>query len=201
MENLLGGEEGVTDVGVSVARLLPNPWLFLEVTGQIFSGNAEGVFTSSSPGEVTYLGRLRAYQDLSESTNLDLGALYARGHNGTGIVADTDLGRLTTSLYGVDATLRWKPPRRSIYRSFVGRAETVWSWREQSGGPQHARGSTDRAIISSREPRSCRARSTRSSALRRRADMPLMLEAVFMRLALLAALSSGAASAYWASIW
>jgi hypothetical protein len=139
--NLLGGEEGVSDVGVSVARLLPNPWLFLEATGQVFSGNAEGVFTSTSPGEVTYLGHLRAYQDLSESTNLDLGASYARGHNDAGIVDGADVGRFRTSLYGIDATVRWKPLRRSIYRSFVGRAEAVWSRREQFGAPQHAMGS------------------------------------------------------------
>jgi hypothetical protein len=138
--NLLGGEEGVNDIGVSVARLLPNPWLFLEVTGQIFSGNSEGVFTSTSPGEVTYLGHLRAYEDLSESTNLDLGASYARGHNDAGIVAGTDVGQFTTSLYGIDATLRWKPLRRSIYRSFAGRAEVVWSQREQFGAPQRAMG-------------------------------------------------------------
>jgi hypothetical protein len=138
--NLLGGEEGVSDVGVSVARLLPNPWLFLEVTGQIFSGNAEGVFTSTSPGEVTYLGHLRAYEDLSESTNLDLGVSYARGHNGAGIVDDTDVGQFTTSLYGFDAMLRWKPLRRSIYRSFAGRAEVVWSRREQFDAPQRAMG-------------------------------------------------------------
>jgi hypothetical protein len=137
---LLGGEEGVNDVGVSVARLLPNPWLFVEVTGQIFSGNAEEVFTSTSPGEVMYLGHLRAYEDLSESTNLDVGASFARGHNGAGIVDDADIGRFKTSLYGIDATLRWKPLRRSIYRSFVGRAEAIWSRRVQFGGPQHATG-------------------------------------------------------------
>jgi hypothetical protein len=27
----------------------------------------------------------------------------------------------------VDATLRWKPLRRSIYHSFVGRSELIWS--------------------------------------------------------------------------
>src|SRR4030095_4354315 len=32
-QNLVGGEEGINDAGVSVARLIPNPWMFLEVTG------------------------------------------------------------------------------------------------------------------------------------------------------------------------
>jgi hypothetical protein len=32
----------------------------------------------------------------------------------------------------VDATLRWKPLRRSIYHSFVARSELVWSQRQQT---------------------------------------------------------------------
>jgi hypothetical protein len=30
-------------------------------------------------------------------------------------------------LYGVDATFRWKPLRRAIYHSFVGRSEIIWN--------------------------------------------------------------------------
>jgi hypothetical protein len=43
-------------------------------------------------------------------------------------------------LFGIDATLRWKPLSRAIYHSFVGRGEIVWSRREQFGGRQDARG-------------------------------------------------------------
>ena len=46
--NLLGGEDGIDDAGVSVAHLIPNPWLFLEATGQVFRGDSEGVFASAS---------------------------------------------------------------------------------------------------------------------------------------------------------
>ena len=42
------------------------------------------------------------------------------GHNG---VTDD----ATTRLLGVDATLRWKPLRRSIYTHFLARSELVWS--------------------------------------------------------------------------
>jgi len=139
-ENLLGGEEGLNDAGVSVARLIPNPWLFLEATGQVFRGDSEGVFHSSEPSDLSYLAHLRGYQDLSESTNLDLGVSYSRGHNAAGIVNGVDVGRFTTELFGVDATLRWRPLRRSIYHSFTGRTELVWSRREQFGGPQNAMG-------------------------------------------------------------
>lgn len=131
VNNLLGGEEGISDAGISVARLLPNPWFFLEATGQVYRGDSDDVFRSSKPGDLSYVGRLRGYQDISESTNVDLGASFVDGHNGSGIVDDVDIGRFKTRLFGVDGTVRWKPLRRSIYRSFVGRTELVWSRREQ----------------------------------------------------------------------
>ncbi len=43
MRNLLGGEEGLTDAGVSVSKLLLNPWFFLEATGELYAGTS-GVF-------------------------------------------------------------------------------------------------------------------------------------------------------------
>jgi hypothetical protein len=132
--NLLAGEEGLNDAGFSVARLIPNPWVFLEATGQVFRGDSGDVFTSSQRSDLSYLGHLRGYQDLSESTNIDLGFSAARGHNASGVVSGVDLGRFTTSLFGIDATLRWRPLQRSIYRSFIARSEVVWSRRDQPTG-------------------------------------------------------------------
>ncbi len=43
---------------------------------------------------------------------------------------------LVTQLYGIDATYRWKPLQRSIYHSFVGRSEWIWSRRDQPTGLQ-----------------------------------------------------------------
>jgi hypothetical protein len=139
--NLVGGEDGIDDAGISVARLIPNPWVFLEATGQVFRGDS-GVrlFKSSERGDLSYVGHLRGYQDLSESTNIDLGLSYSHGHNPSGIVDGVDLGRFTTGLFGVDATLRWRPLRRSIYHSFIGRTEAIWSRREQPDGRQDGMG-------------------------------------------------------------
>ena len=136
--NLVGGEEGIADAGISVARLIPNPWIFLEGTGQVFRGDSSDVFTASKPGNVSFVGHLRGYHDITESTNLDLGFSYARGYNGSGVAADQF--NLTTNLYGLDATVRWRPLRRSIYRSFVGRSEVIWSRRDQPDGLQEASG-------------------------------------------------------------
>ncbi len=138
--NLVGGEDGINDAGISVARIIPNPWFFFEATGQVFRGDSADVFQSSRRGDLTYLARLRAYQDLGEATNIDLGASLARGHNNAGVLDGVDIGRFTTRLYGLDATLRWKPLQRSIYHSFIARSEFVWSRRDQGNGPQSAFG-------------------------------------------------------------
>ncbi len=82
---------------------------------------------------------LRGYKDITESTNLDLGLSYARGHNDAALLNGT-AGDFVTQLYGVDATLRWKPLRRSIYHSFVGRGEFIWSQRQQFPVEQRAFG-------------------------------------------------------------
>jgi hypothetical protein len=124
-ENLVNGEEGIGDAGLSVSRILPAPkGVFLEATGQVYRGDSGTLFVASQKKDVGVVGHLRGYGDLTENTNLDLGFSYARGHN--------DLGSsFLTNLYGMDATLRWKPLRRAIYHSFLWRSEFVWSRRDQ----------------------------------------------------------------------
>jgi hypothetical protein len=139
-KNLVGGEDGINDAGFSVARLVPNPWIFLEATGQVFRGDSDELFKSSKRGDLSYVGHLRGYRDITDNTNIDLGFSFSRGHNSSGIVRDLDLGRFRTALYGGDATLRWRPLQRSIYHSFVGRSEFIWSRRQQPAGAQSALG-------------------------------------------------------------
>jgi hypothetical protein len=138
--NLVGGEEGIADAGFSAARLITNPWLFLEATGQVYRGDSGDIFRSSKRGDLSYVGHLRAYHDITDDTNVDLGASYARGHNPAGIVDDVDEGRFATDLWGIDATVRWRPLQRAIYNSVLGRAEIIWSRREQFGGRARALG-------------------------------------------------------------
>src|SRR5947208_1764472 len=136
--NLVGGEDGIDDAGVSVSRIIPAPkGIFLEATGQVFRGDSDAVFRAQQRSDVSTVEHLRAYRDITESTNLDLGVSYARGHNDGTTVAPGDF---ITQLYGVDATVRWKPLRRSIYHSFVGRSEFIWSQRQQFPSEQRAFG-------------------------------------------------------------
>jgi len=130
--NLTGGEDGLADAGISVAHLIPNPWLFLEATGQVYQGSSQ-IFKAPTRSDLAYVGHLRAYRDLGESTNIDLGGSIAYGHNG--VTADT-----TTRLWDVDATLRWKPLRRSIYTHVLAQGEVDWSRREDATGAVSAVG-------------------------------------------------------------
>jgi hypothetical protein len=122
-QNLLGGEEGLSDAGLSVSRLIPNRWMFLEATGEVYRGSS-GIFESHTRGDLSYVGRLRGYHDVSESTNVDVGTSLAWGRNELG-------SDFSTRIFAVDATVRYRPLQRAIYRRFLGRTELFWSRREQ----------------------------------------------------------------------
>jgi len=132
--NLVGGEDGIDDAGLSLSRFIPAPkgW-FMEGTAQVFRGDSADVFKASRREDASVVGHLRAYRDLSESTNLDLGVSYARGHNNAGVGNPFGFrsSDFLTNLYSADATIRWKPLRRAIYHSFLFRTELFWSSRDQ----------------------------------------------------------------------
>ena len=128
-QNLVGGEEGISDAGLSVSRLFPNPVLFLEATAEVYRGEMEDLFSAPRRQDLAWVGRLRGYRDLTESTNLDLGGSFARG---TG----TEGQGFHTSLVGADLTFRWRPLRRAIYKRLLARTELVWSRRDLEDGSQ-----------------------------------------------------------------
>src|SRR6202166_3483814 len=110
--NLVGGEDGIDDAGISISRFLPAPkdWFF-EGTGQFFRGDSSTVYAANRRQDLSVVGHVRGYRDLSESTNLDLGISYSRGHSNLGFNFGPNF---LTNLYGGDARLRWKPLRRAI---------------------------------------------------------------------------------------
>ncbi|CAN5889202.1 hypothetical protein BH18ACI5_BH18ACI5_28430 [soil metagenome] len=125
-KNLLGGDEGLADSGISLSKLIPNPALFLEATGEVYRGSS-GVFESQARSDISWVARLRGYRDITESTNVDIGTSYARGSNGFG-------SDFKTGIFAVDATVRYRPLQRALYRRFLGRTELFWSRREQEDG-------------------------------------------------------------------
>lgn len=132
-ENLVGGDEGISDSGFSLSKLVANPFLYVEATGEVFGGHST-VFQSDKRSHLNYVGRLRAYRDLTEGSNIDLGTSVAYG--------PTDVGPdMKKRLVGVDATFRYRPLRRAIYRRFQARTEAVWSRQDlPAAGRQNAFG-------------------------------------------------------------
>jgi len=123
MVNLLGGEEGLNDSGISVSKLIMNPVLFLEATGEVYQGD-NNLFKSYKRGNLAYVGRLRGYRDVSEAINLDVDTSIAYGHNDAG-------PDFATRVFGIDATLRYRPLQQALYKKALLRTELFWSRRQQ----------------------------------------------------------------------
>jgi len=133
LRNLFGGDEGIADSGFSLSKLIPNSFMFVDAIGEVYRGDTD-VFRGDERSELSYLGRVRAYRDLTEGTNLDLGTSYTFGPSA--LVPDFNAQRI-----GFDATVRYRPLRRAIYRQFIGRTEIVWSRQSlPDGARQHASG-------------------------------------------------------------
>jgi hypothetical protein len=119
-QNLVGGEDGIDDAGLSLSRILPAPkGIFMEGTAQVFRGDSENVYRANKRSDLSTVEHLRIYHDITDNTNIDLGGSWSRGRS--------PFGNGWNQLYGFDGTLRWKPLSRSIYHSFVARTELIWA--------------------------------------------------------------------------
>ncbi len=100
---ILLGSEGLNDVGLSLAGLLPTSW-FSEITIQSLSGQSEGLdyFAGSSANDTVSLLHWKNLWDLSEESTIELGGSGATGRNSAS---------LTTQLFGADLTFKWRGSR------------------------------------------------------------------------------------------
>ena len=152
-QNLVGGEDGIDDAGISVARLIPNPL---------------AVPRSDRPGVPRRLGRRCSQSTQRERPELRRPPARLPRHHRVDQHRPRVLVRVrpqrrrpgdgrpssdfTTQLFGVDATLRWRPLQR-VDLPLVRRphASVIWSRREQPDRPAARRAaSTCRATTSSR---------------------------------------------------
>jgi hypothetical protein len=96
---VLVGDEGYNDVGVSASLLLPLPF-FAELTGQAFNPPTDSIlFGSPTPEDWSGLGTLRTLWDLNDETTFELLGSYLAGRNATEDV---------TWLSNGSATLKWR---------------------------------------------------------------------------------------------
>jgi hypothetical protein len=110
------GEDGLVGDGLSLYWLAPSTGKALgthELYGQVTLANSDALFDGGHRLAVN--GHFLNFWQLSSSTFLQVGASGLYGRN-----PDADL---STTLYGAEFRLSWRPPSRALYRSFTFRGE------------------------------------------------------------------------------
>ncbi len=134
IDDILLSPDAWAGEGISISKLVRLPGdTFSELYVQILDGTSDVLFVAPEKSDLTYDVQYRAYRDFGDDHNLEMGASYAYGHNGT---SPTN----TTNLENLHLVYRWKPLQGRPYRSFILRSEYFWSQREQPDGTQNAQG-------------------------------------------------------------
>lgn len=130
------GEDGLAGTGGGLSWQIPNPWIYVNLDAEALrppSASDSPSFDRAQSKDLLYTGRLSGFVDLTEQTNLSLGASMAHGPAGQEFDPVSESSQtLNSELYGVDLTFRWKDPARAIYRSLIWQTEALWSKREQT---------------------------------------------------------------------
>lgn len=125
------GEEGLNDIGLSAAVLLPTPW-FSELTAQYLRGAGESTaFNSPTPGDAVGLAHWKNLWELSEAMTFEAGVSYAKGDNAV---------KSNTTLLGADLTLKWRPTAGGKYKSWILASEFIQRSLGQSGAAEDEEG-------------------------------------------------------------
>ncbi len=111
-ERLLGGE-GLNEVGVSAAALVPTPW-YSEFTAQVFNPSNETFYGSSSSSSLGTVFHWKNLWDLSDALTLEVGLSGSHGKT----AADQ-----SAHLWGSDITLKWRPSEGGKYHALIWTTE------------------------------------------------------------------------------
>lgn len=121
------GEEGLSDDGISVAWIVPNPFDFYQEI-EIAAGNVSRespLFSPPTGGRYLFSARLKNFWDLDENTTLELGF--------GGLTGPNHLS-LTSTLGAIDLTVKWKPLQFNRYKSLVWQSELYFNSYGIDGG-------------------------------------------------------------------
>lgn len=132
IQTRLLGDEGLNDVGGSISGLIPLPW-FSELTFQAVSGKSEGLtqFKSQVPGAFVGVAHWKNLWELSDETTLDIGGSGASGKN----TFDS-----STTIYGIDTTLKWRPVIFGASRAIIWSTELMNRDLNRAGSRERGRG-------------------------------------------------------------
>ncbi len=114
------GGEGLNDVAVNAAVLLPTPW-YSEVTAQVDRGSNELLFNSGKPEGFGYLAHWKNQFDLSYDTSAELGV--------SGTAGENDAGGWS-KVGGVDLTLKSHGRGRHQFNRVIWQSEFMFMSRD-----------------------------------------------------------------------
>jgi len=126
IKNFLG-EEGQKEPGISISKMLPNPWdIYSELTGEILTPSDEG----AKGKDQIYLAHLKNFFAITDNSSIELGFSFQ-----TRDISDTDDATLTKrnfrqTMEGIDLTYIWRPAGQRLYKSFTWQTELFASQRE-----------------------------------------------------------------------
>lgn len=125
------GEDGLiqTGAGLTFPSLTVGPSTQTLVV-QAATANNEVLFGEG--GDMSILGRLQSFWDLSPATYVQLGATGVYGEN-------VDEG-LESRLFEIDFAFRWAPPNRALYQSLQLKGEWYYGRKEIAGLPESGKG-------------------------------------------------------------
>src|SRR4029079_1376183 len=119
------GDEQLADSGVSLSKVIPVKFAFVEATGEVYRGDVDNVWSHHNQNDLGYNAHLKFFKDISENSNIEIGTSYARG-----TLPDTSLVSGANQFGGVDLTYRWKPLSRGLYNSLIYRFEGLVNKRD-----------------------------------------------------------------------
>ncbi|MEZ4819112.1 MAG: hypothetical protein R3A45_04130 [Bdellovibrionota bacterium] len=126
------GEEALNEIGIALSYLVPVSW-YMEVIAQAFSATNEVVFNSPSNNDLAAIVYLRNLWELSPASTIELGIGYGTGKNN-----NTD----TSQIYIGSITYKWRPIKKTLYKSFLWTAEYLGSSIGSASGQQTIGGIT-----------------------------------------------------------
>jgi hypothetical protein len=122
------GEEGISGTGLSAKAVIPLGDVYSELILQGFNDENKRSFSGGTSGKLLYNGRFRAYMDLTDASNLELGLSHLQGYNNADCTG-------MTKINGLDLTYRWRPGERAKYNSLLLRGEALFSERQNPHAP------------------------------------------------------------------
>jgi hypothetical protein len=123
------GEEGMSEEGVEVSWLVPNPWdKHVQWTLNVQNNENAGAFAGRDADDIMFVNRLASFHPLSESSTLEIGVSHATAPN------DSGHGGCRTHVEGLDLTYKWRPPREGLYKSLAWENEVLFSQKDQPDG-------------------------------------------------------------------